>query len=340
MYDVPLPLIGKNRWHRGVEAPIIIAMHRDKFTAKLLRIVESIESSKLPIDVRELYVFGSYSRGAIEPGDLDLIIVHGPGRQEIDKQVEKALQKSHPDILDRVQVAAQKQNAARMRLFRKPGEAVQIIFVESIAEVTGKGSRIKPTDPILIWSNHDRRWREKLASIVPDAHAGRAERNHLVELKRLNDRVSVMERVVEMVDQEMLTLTRIPIDTITLKLGPYHRRFLEHWTVNCKVMGRKSLETLAYVMWWFEQNRDQCMVPDRTEVWNLKFTLRCEVGKPSLGWMLGRFAAHPKLKRQCLIPHFKRNDPNELLVFERGPRWDERDSTKRDKSDSDVSDFD
>lgn len=241
-------------------------MHRDKFTAKLVRILESIESGKLPMDVRELYVFGSYSRGAVEPGDLDLIIVHGRGRQEIDRRVDEALQKSHPDIFARMRAAAGKHNAARMRLFRKPGEAVQIIFAESVAEVTGKGSRIKSTDPILIWSHDDQRWREKIASIAPDAGAGRAERNHLVELKRLNDRVSVMERVVEMIEREMLTLTRIPIDSITLKLGPYHRRFLEHWTTNCQVMGRKSLETLPYVMWWFEQNHDQCMVPNRTEV--------------------------------------------------------------------------
>jgi len=81
-------------------------MHRDKFTTKLVRIVESIESGKLPMDVRELYVFGSYSRGAIQPGDLDLIIVHGPGRQKIDEQVDKALQKSHPNILEQVRVAA------------------------------------------------------------------------------------------------------------------------------------------------------------------------------------------------------------------------------------------
>jgi predicted nucleotidyltransferase len=157
-------------------------MHRDKFTAKLVRIIASIESGNLPMDVRELYVFGSYSRGAIEPGDLDLIIVHGPGRQEIDKRVDEALQKSHPDILARVRAAAGKQNAARMRLFRKQGEAVQIIFAQSVAEVTGKESRIKPTDPILMWSNDDRQWREKIASIASDVSAGRAERNHLVEL--------------------------------------------------------------------------------------------------------------------------------------------------------------
>jgi hypothetical protein len=185
----------------------------------------------------------------------------------------------------------------------------------------------------LIWSNDDRQWREKIASIASDVSAGRAERNHLVDLKRLNDSVLVMERVVEMLEQQMLTLTRIPIESITLKLGQYHRRFLEHWTMNCQVMGRKSLETLPYVMWWFEQNRDRCMVPDRTEVWNQKHTLRCEVGKPSLGWMLGRFSAHPKLKRQCLIPHFKRKGPNELLVFERGARWEERKSTKSEMND-------
>ena len=301
-------------------------MHRDKFTAKLVRIVESIESDTIPMDVREVYVFGSYSRGAIEPGDLDLIVVHGPGWQEVDRQVDKALKKSHPDILERSRIAAGKLNAARMRLFRKPGEAVQIIFAESVSEVTGEGSRIKPTDPILIWSNKDQRWRKRIAAITPDADAGRAERNHLLELKRLNDGVSIMEKVVEMVEKEMLTLTRIPVDSITLELDPDHQRWLVHWTVNCQVMGRKSLETLPYVMSWIEQNGERCMAPHRTEVWNKKFTLRCEVGKPSLGWMLGRFSERPKLKSQCLIPHFKHNGPNELLVFQRGPRWNERES--------------
>lgn len=313
-------------------------MHRDKFTAKLVRIVKSIETGELPMEVRELYVFGSYSRGAFEPGDLDLIIVHGRGKQEIDRRVDETLQKSHPDILARLRVTAGKHNAARMRLFRKSGEAVQIIFAESIAEVTGHKSRIKSTDPILIWSHDDRRWREKIASIVPDANAGRAERNHLIELKRLYDDVSVMEQAVEMVEREMLTLTRISIDSITLKLGSYHRHCLEHWTTNCQVMGRKSLETLPYVMWWFEQNRDRCMIPRRTEVWNRKFTLRCEVGKPSLGWMLGRFAERPKLKRQCLIPHFKRKGPNELLAFERGPQWEDGTLTQLDNTVLDAND--
>ena len=45
-------------------------MHRDKFTEKLSRIVETIETQALPVKVRSLYVFGSYARGAIEPGDL------------------------------------------------------------------------------------------------------------------------------------------------------------------------------------------------------------------------------------------------------------------------------
>jgi hypothetical protein len=147
-----------------------------------------------------------------------------------------------------------------------------------------------------------------------------------------------MEQVVEMVEKEMLTLTRVPINSISLKLGQYHRRFLEHWTTNCQVMGRKSSETLPYVMWWFEQYRDQCMVPNRTEVWNRKFTLRCEVGKPSLGWMLDQFAEKPRLKRQCVIPHFKRNGPNELLMFERGPQWEDLASTRHGITVLDVGD--
>ena len=47
-------------------------MDRQIATRQIERIVQGIEDEKFPTKVRELHVFGSYARGALHPGDLDL----------------------------------------------------------------------------------------------------------------------------------------------------------------------------------------------------------------------------------------------------------------------------
>lgn len=75
-------------------------MKREQFTIKLVRMIEMIQSGTLPVRVREFYVFGSYSRGALEPGDLDVIVVHdAPGQlywQALEKQQEKGVRNLFP----------------------------------------------------------------------------------------------------------------------------------------------------------------------------------------------------------------------------------------------------
>ncbi len=45
--------------------------------SKLERIINIIERERdLPLDIKEVYTFGSFVRGKEEPGDLDLIMVH------------------------------------------------------------------------------------------------------------------------------------------------------------------------------------------------------------------------------------------------------------------------
>lgn len=132
-----------------------------------------------------------------------------------------------------------------------------------------------------------------------------------------------MTEVVDMINQEVLTLTRIPVDAIDLKLNTYHTYWLEHWR-KCRVLGRKSIELLPYAMWWLQQHRQRSELPNQTVVWNKSFTYRVHLGKPSLEWMVAVFSDRPGVKRQCLIPHLRANEPNELLVFERGPEWKNR----------------
>lgn len=54
-------------------------MKREKFTAKLLRMLEVIDAGRLPTRGVAVYVFRSYARGALDPYDVNLIVVYGGG---------------------------------------------------------------------------------------------------------------------------------------------------------------------------------------------------------------------------------------------------------------------
>lgn len=293
-------------------------MKRAQFTNKLVRMIEMIQSGDLPARVREFYVFGSYSRGALEPGDLDVVVVHDdPGQvywQALEEQVDSIFQVSH------------RFESEMRRALRKPGEKVQIILTRKLDRFLGETSKIKREDLILLWSEADQDYRPKLEAIRANPAAGRAPRDHLIELKRLHDTISTMERTVEMVRKEELVLARIPIDSIGCQLNAFHAHWLNWWT-HCKVMGKDSMKLLPFAMWWLQQHRQRSECPDsQCIVWSKSYTHRVHLGRPSLAWMIGVFRRSTKVKRQCLIPHIKSGQPNELLVFERGNNWSVDDS--------------
>lgn len=59
-------------------------------------------------------------------------------------------------------------------------------------------------------------------------------------------------------------------------------------------------------------------------MWSESWTHCVHFGKPGLSFMAYLFKDRSKLKRQCLLPYFKKDGPNELLVFEKGPNWSKR----------------
>ncbi|MBC7856978.1 MAG: nucleotidyltransferase domain-containing protein [Pirellulaceae bacterium] len=295
-------------------------MKREQFTAKLVRILKTLDSASFPARVREVYVFGSYSRGALEPGDLDLLVVHDRASPEYEAAAIKHFTDRGSSDIEAICRSVSKFRTEMSRTFRKPGERVQVLLTMELRYVVGKESRIKETDLVLLWSQNDRNWEEKLGAIRADASAGRAPRDHIIPLSRLHDRVKTMEEVVGMIADDRLLFGRISADNIPDRLNKYHSKLLQRWTIH-KVMGVKSTEILRYAMWWLEQHRQLWGLRNRTEILSQKRTHRLEIGKPSLGWMLGVFKSDPRIVRQCLIPHFRSKGPNELLTFERGPNW-------------------
>jgi predicted nucleotidyltransferase len=302
-------------------------MKREQFTEKLVRMIETIQSGALPARVCEFYVFGSYSRGALEPGDLDVVIIHDRPPRAYEEAIEHHFEQKGFSLMERLVKSCTKFRADMCRPLRKPGEKIQILLAQKLDELVGESSKIKRDDLILLWSEADQDYCAKLEAIRPDPAAGRAARDHIIELKRLHDTISTMEHTVELIRNEELVLARLPIDGIDCWLNAYHSHWLDWWT-RCKVMGKDSMKLLPYAMWWLQIHRQKSTVPDsQCVVWSKSWTHRVHLGRPSLRWMLGEFRRSPKIKRQCLIPHLKSGQPNELLVFERGKNWSGSDAS-------------
>jgi hypothetical protein len=298
------------------------AVDRDKLTRTLLRMLRTVDAGELPAKVREVYVFGSYARGAPNPGDLDLLVIHDdPGKEYWSRLAKRLEGQGHGGVQAIVLAAARFQGEMRRKL-RRPGERADILLAHRLDEVAGPHSKIERSELVLLWSEAGRDFHARLQAIRPDPAAGRAPRNHLLSLKRLDDHVETMEEVVGMVADGRLSLTRVPAAGIDLSsLNRFHAQKLAWWT-ECGVMGRKSLGLLPYGMWWLQWHRQRAGCPHRLEMYSRSGTHRVHFGRPSLGWMLGVFASRPNVRRQCLVPHLSGTEANELLAFERGPRWE------------------
>jgi hypothetical protein len=56
-------------------------------------------------------------------------------------------------------------------------------------------------------------------------------------------------------------------------------------------------------------------------VWSESWTHLIEFGKPNLWHAVWYFRKSKKLKRVAFLAHLKKDEPNEVLVFERGKNW-------------------
>ena len=143
-------------------------MKREVLLSKLERVINIIERDRdLPLDIKEVYIFGSFVRGKEEPRDLDLIMVHN----ELDpKQAELTARsiEGHGTSLDQQMNGRLKSNS----------ENIDLVYGTSLEAVIHL-LKVKPSTIEKIWSKDDRDWREKLRrtqSKSPEERIGILER--------------------------------------------------------------------------------------------------------------------------------------------------------------------
>jgi len=291
-------------------------MKRELLAQKLERIVAAIEQGAVPLPVRELHVFGSFRRGAIECGDLDLLLVVGK-----PPSLDWYIQQLGVPIYD-CRLPA-KYYAAMCKPLRKPGEKIDILVANDTHDYVGPNQKIKPDDLLLLWTPQDRDWRGKLAAISVDTSAGRHARDHLLDLHRTASSVTEMDTLVKLLEHKRLKLTRIPVEKVRVDVPRKEQaRILR--ALSLKLRGAATLEVTRYAYGWL-YSEGQKAAPygyaAGTVISSQDGSIRINVGKVSLGAVTAWLYDDSEVKKVCLIPHLRKKQPNELLVFERGSAW-------------------
>lgn len=305
-------------------------VERQKATRRIERIVEAIEREAFPAKVKEFYVFGSYARGALHPGDLDLIVVHAAAPELLEQFKAEMVNKHGENIMHwpRGGWPERKLDPLMRTVMRKPGEKMDILLGTSMERINEMGDSIAKTHRVLIWSETDRDWRAKINSIQPDPRAGRHERAHFADLRLFRGDVRTMLNVTEAISQRFLRLTRLDADATAPKLNPLYQHWYDWW-VECKVMGQQSMKLLKHGIWWMQQQhgqREQRPFPPRATGGMVSEDGKYAVyfGQPPLYATYEVCYGNRKRERVCLIPHFKKWQPHEMFVFEKGERTDEK----------------
>jgi predicted nucleotidyltransferase len=149
-------------WNRAVVGWRSMAgnrrMPRDKATAALSALLERICAGGAHADcVTGVYVFGSYARGALTVGDVDVDI-------EYDARLHPEVER---ELLDNLVIGRDWNTPFRKAL--RPPSALQVLFskIDVIAE------------PVLVYERGDRldQVLARVDAIAPDPGAGRAERD-------------------------------------------------------------------------------------------------------------------------------------------------------------------
>jgi predicted nucleotidyltransferase len=308
-------------------------MKREKAIEKLKRMLQLIDGGELPIAPLAFYVFGSVARGALEPHDLDVIVV-----LELDKS-EPTDGRSIEEFL---RIRAEREAQAKS-LLRRQGGRCDLIWAYHFEDINNDNIK---NNAVLLWASDDRDWSTKLAAMKVNPAAERFQRNHFFPIKRLQLDLGDMNWIMAMQDHEQLTITHIPVNSANIpKVSKYHGDLLSRWNELderwreaeaewaeqeneggrwriSEVFGKKTWETVPWALTWLTQERVRA---DRHVI---KCVIRTKkkshvvlLGKPSPRLAVCMLHESPKLKKVCLIPQFHRDGPNELLVFERGRNW-------------------
>ncbi|OOG11312.1 hypothetical protein [Pseudomonas sp. C9] len=284
---------------------------RESFTKKLERICQRLDEASIRtiahkdffnkaatsrVEITSLWVVGSYARGALLCGDLDLVIEyrlvegHHPMPQTITKTFFGAL----PYV---------------SYYFGKPESSTSgVVFL----------------NPIPIWTEPGCDWRAAIDSIQPVSSAGRAARETDSIALRPEQLYMEPERLQQLAAQEKEGLLEWEFAEFTAAdLEPVLLEAISHRDKKllriASMMGKKSQVLIPAIIRLMTKH-------ERFGVWNSSDSYRAKLSCGATVLLLGRpalpyypFEDEPTIKQYVLIPHISQKGPNGAWIIRRGP---------------------
>lgn len=284
---------------------------RELFTKKLVRICQRLDETSTRViahknflnkavtsqlEITSLWVVGSYSRGAMTCGDLDLVLQY------------RLIEGNHPAP-----------PTITKTLF---GSLQYVRYYFGTPESSTSG--VAFPGAVLIWTKPDCEWRSAIDSIKPDPGAGRATRETdsiplraeqlYMEPERLHQLAAQCKEGLlewEFVEITASDLKPVPIEEISerdkklLRMAP--------------MMGKKSQALIPAIIRLMARY-EPVGVWGSSDSYRVRFTCGAtalNLGRPALPY--NPFDEEPSIKQYALIPHISRKGPNGAWIIRRGP---------------------
>ncbi len=281
---------------------------RQSFTRALKNIADRIDShitfeaeyynsflhkkERVVFRVNALWAFGSWAKGALDCGDLDLMadISMVEGFMPFESVIRRVLVKRARDV--RLYIGTPEKNSSR-----------------AIIE-----------DAILIWSPENRDWKANIAGIKSNPAIKRFQRKtDIIPLRneQLYAEIDAIEAVVDLREKGILDWSWVPF--------PEKEPEIDKWTSTSKKAferisnhsGVKTATAMKHVINWFEKNEPirtwKFDNDNRAAFWiNGK---RIHVGRPCLDQF---YIDHHSCSGIMLVPHITKRGPNGIWHIRRG----------------------
>lgn len=285
---------------------------RESFTKKLERICQRLDEAPVRtvaykdffnkptashVEITSLWVVGSYARGAVTCGDLDLVLEY------------KVVEGTHPPT------------RSMTKTFFGTPQYVRYYF--GIPESSTAGVAFESA--VQIWIGLGCNWRASINSITPDLAAGRAERDTdsiplrpeqlYMEPERLQQLVAQEKNGI--IEWEFVEITPTDLEPVPIeKVSDRDRKLIRI----APMMGKKSqviVPAIIRLMARYSPFGDW----DASE--SHRGRLRCgatvlHLGRPALPYY--PFDHEPTTEQFALIPHISAKGPNGAWIIRRGPK--------------------
>jgi len=283
---------------------------RDSFTKSLQRICQRIDTQRvfevdcnyafLPgvqhsrLRVKTLWVVGSYARGALSCGDLDLVaeIIREEGALPLTPTVSRAVVGRFPDV--RLYIGIPEENT----------------------------SGVPFPEAKLVWSSDAPDWNAAIGAIPVDPTASRFEREHdMLPLRReqITDYgdEDTLEKIVDLLEQKVLSSQWVSVEDISVQSDEWSPSATKFFGKIQQWCGKKTQEVMPFVIEWFKDN-------NRCDLWHRDYNEKTRFKIGGMEVLVGRPCIDLTLldSLSCsaivIVPHLSRRGPDGLWVLSRG----------------------